>query len=167
MDRRRFTLGALVSGSGLVMAGSVMGTEEAGGGVVGLKRFEVGLPVEIELESEAVEWRGNAYRLLNLKEIVFALDEEERRLTAEITGGVTMFDDVDYDVSAAVFDRQGVLLGAARAVCEVQRLWVGVVLNGETKVWLDFGVSNRYAEAERFVLSISERDVLTPDDWQE
>jgi len=92
--------------------------------------------------------------------------DKSNRLTAELQGGVTMFDDVDYDVSGAVFDAAGQLLGSARAQCKVQRAWAGKVAMKAQAVSLDFGVSLDYARAAAFAVCISNRKVLTPDDWQ-
>ncbi len=81
--------------------------------------------------------------------------------------GLTEFDDVDYDISGAVFDAAGQLLGSARAQCKVQRMWAGGgVERGARTITLDFGVSLDYAHASAFAVSVSNRRVLAPDAWQ-
>ncbi len=120
----------------------------------------------ISLQSTPVPWRGNDYHLLQFGKINFDLDRDTGHLTAELRGGATSFDNVDYDISAAVFGSQGQLLGTARAQQNVQRMWLGKTMLTFITVSLDFGSSLDYASAKKFQLSISNRKVLTPDDWQ-
>ena len=87
-------------------------------------------------------------------------------LKADIQAGVTGFDDVDYDISGAVFDAAGQMLGTARAQCKVKRIWAGNVGMMAQTIRLDFGVSLDYTRAAAFSVSISNRKVLTPDEWQ-
>ncbi|GEM_PF-5255552 len=122
--------------------------------------------IPLSLQSAPVQWHGSAYHLLQLGSIRFTLDRETGRLTAEVKGGVTSFDNVDYIVGAAVFGGDGQLLGTARAEQKIQRDWLGKVLQSSATVTLDFGSSLDYANAKTFQLSISNRKVLTPDDWQ-
>ena len=79
---------------------------------------------------------------------------------------MTEFDNVDYDISAAVFDAAGQMLGSARAQCKVQRMWAGNVCRTGRTITLDFGISSDYTRAAAFAVSVSNRKVLTPDDWQ-
>jgi hypothetical protein len=120
----------------------------------------------LNIQSEAVEWKGYAYHLVKLGSVRFNLDKKTDHLTADIKAGVTSFDNVDYDISAAVFDTTGRMLGAARAECHVQREWLGRVLTSSETISLDFGRSLDYASATGFMLSVSKRKVLTPEDWQ-
>ena len=109
---------------------------------------------------------GNTYNLVSLSSIRFELDKQTSRLKADVEACEFYFDNVDYDVSAAVFDATGKLLGTARARCTLVRMWLGKVVSGADTLGLDFGVSLDYAQATTFMLSISKRKVLTPDDWQ-
>jgi hypothetical protein len=45
-------------------------------------------------------------------------------------------------------------------------MWAGGVETMAQTITLDFGVSLDYARAVAFVVSISNRKVLTPDEWQ-
>jgi len=87
-------------------------------------------------------------------------------LKADIQAGVTGFDDVDYDISGAVFDAAGQMLGTARAQCKVKRMWAGNVFMSPQTIRLDFGVSLDYTRAAAFAVSVSNRKVLTPDEWE-
>jgi hypothetical protein len=127
-------------------------------------RFGTAIPVTVQ--SEGVEWKGFTYHLVELGSVQFNLDKKTAHLTAEIRAGLTSFDDVDYDVSAAVFDAAGQMLGAARTICHVDRLWLGKVLRTSQTITLDFGRSLDYPGATGFMLTVSKRKVLTPDDWQ-
>jgi hypothetical protein len=117
------------------------------------------------VQSAGVEWKGTTFHLVGFHSITFGLDKSDH-LTAELQGGVTGFDNVDYDINGAVFDAAGQLLGSARAQCKVQRLWAGNVLSAAQTITLDFGVSLDYVRATAFAVSISNRKVLIPDDWQ-
>jgi hypothetical protein len=127
--------------------------------------LKFGRSIPLAVQSAGVEWRGNTYHLLGLGSIQFNLDKRTSRLKAEIAAGVTGFDDVNYDVSAAVFDATGALLGAARTRCRVHSMWAGMVASGPQTIDLDFGVSLDYANAATFMVSISKRKVMTPDQW--
>jgi hypothetical protein len=135
------------------------------GAVTNLIPLKLGSSIPLAVRSAGVEWKGNTFHLVSLGAITLDLDKGDR-LTAEIQGGVTMFDDVDYDISGAVFDAAGQMLGSARAQCKVRRMWAGKVEMRAQTITLDFGVSLDYARAVAFVVSISNRKVLTPDEWQ-
>ena len=102
---------------------------------------------------------------MRLGSITFDLDKNDS-LKADIQAGVTGFDDVDYDISGAVFDAAGQMLGTARAQCKVKRMWAGKVAMRAQTIRLDFGVSLDYTRAASFMISVSNRKVLTPDEWQ-
>jgi hypothetical protein len=128
--------------------------------------LEFGRKLLLSLQSHPVEWRSNTYRLVSLGSIRFELDRETGRLKADVQGSTTSFDDVNYDVSAAVFNASGTLLGTARSECKVQRVWLGNVLTTQITLTLDFGSSLDYASAAGYAVNINRRKVLTPDEWQ-
>jgi hypothetical protein len=121
--------------------------------------------IPLAVQSAGVEWRGGVYRLVELRSIRFELNQRTARLKAEIKAGVRTFDNVDYDVSVAVFDATGKLLGADRAVCSVPRIMHGRSTVLDRTINLDFGVSLDYSRAAAFMVGVSKRKVLTPDDW--
>jgi hypothetical protein len=162
-------ISSLAIGSGFMIAAPVPPQNEtkkheaAPAAAIPLK---LGRSVPLRIQSSGVEWGGSTFHLVSLGSIQFALDKQTSRLKADIKAGVTEFDDVDYDVSAAVFDATGKLLGAARSRCGVQRVWAGTVFATSRTINLDFGVSLDYGQAASFMVSISKRKVLTPSDWQ-
>lgn len=123
-------------------------------------------PTHLAIMSPGVAWRGHAHHLLTLGRASFDIDQESR-LTATIDAAVLTFDDVTYDVHAAVFDGDGRLLGTARVECDIDRVWLRTYLTTWETLALDFGVSANYDEARWAAFAISERTVLTPDDWQD
>jgi hypothetical protein len=137
-----------------------------GSSTAGAIPLEFGKAIPIRVQSAPVTWRGNSFRLVSANSIRFDFDPASGRLKAELRAGLTTFDDVDYDISVAVFDVKGSLLGVARSECQVQRMWTGIVGVEARKVPFDFGISLDYAQARNFMLSISQRKVLTPDEWQ-
>lgn len=128
--------------------------------------FAPGKPIEIDVRSTGVTWNGGIFHLVRLGHIEFSLDRHAGTLTAEARGGITTFDEVNYDVSAAVFDESGVLLGTARAACEVPRESLGKCLTMPVTLPLDFGTSLDFVFAKSFEVAVSNRRVLTPDEWQ-
>ena len=110
-------LGSLAIGSGFVVAApepppnGTKKQEASPGPTIPLK---LGRSIPLAIQSAGVEWRGNTYHLLSLGSIQFELDKPSSRLKADIKAGIAGFDNVDYDVSVAVFDATGKLLGAAR-----------------------------------------------------
>jgi hypothetical protein len=135
------------------------------GAVTNLVPLKFGSSVPLAVQSAGVAWKGYTFHLVRLNSIRFDLDKSDR-LTAEIQAGVTEFDNVDYDISGAVFDAAGQMLGTARAQCKVQRMWAGNVRMTAQTVKLDFGVSLDYTGAVAFAVGVSNRKVLTPDEWQ-
>ena len=127
--------------------------------------LKLGASIPLSVQSAGVTWKGYTYHLVNLGSIKSCLDKNEC-LKADIQAGVTLFDNVNYDISAAVFDDAGQMLGSARAQCEVQRIWTGNVKSTARTITLDFGVSSDYTRAATCAVSVSNRKVLTPDDWQ-
>jgi hypothetical protein len=51
-------------------------------------------------------------------------------------------------------------------VCHVQRLWLGKVMTMAQRINLDFGRSLDYPKAASFMIAVSKRKVMTPDEWQ-
>jgi hypothetical protein len=134
-------------------------------GVTNLVPLKLGSSIPLAVQSPGVAWKGNTFHLVRLGSITFDLDKNAC-LKADIQAGLTEFDDVDYDISGAVFDAAGQMLGTARAQCKVNRMWAG---NGERTgrtIRLDFGVSLDYTRAAAFAVSVSNRKVLTPDQWE-
>ena len=124
-----------------------------------------GVSIPLAVQSAGVEWNGTIYHLVKLDSIRFDLDSTDH-LKAYIQAEVTTFDDVNYDVSAAVFDAAGQLLGTARTQCKVERIWLGDVLHSARTIGTDFGVSLDYPRATTFMISVSKRKVLAPEEWQ-
>jgi len=135
------------------------------GVVTNLVPLKLGSSIPLAVQSPGVAWKGNTFQLVRLGSITFDLDKNDS-LKADIQAGVTEFDNVDYDVSGAVFDTAGQMLGTARAQCKVQRMWAGEVEVSAQTIRLDFGVSLDYTRAAAFAVSVSNRKVLTPDQWQ-
>ena len=140
-------------------------TERRPVAVMNLVPLKLGSPIPLAIQSPGVAWKGNTFHLVRLGSITFDLDKNDS-LKADIQAGVTSFDDVDYDISGAVFDAAGHMLGTARAQCKVQRMWAGEVEVSAQTIRLDFGVSLDYTRAAAFAVSVSNRKVLTPDEWQ-
>ena len=126
--------------------------------------LKLGSKIPLSVQSSGVVWKGYTNHLVRLGWIKFELDKSDR-LKADILTQTTTFDNVDYDISGAVFDATGQLLGSARAQCKVYINWSIIPATSTETVTLDFGVSLDYTRAAAFMLSISNRKVLTPDDW--
>ena len=127
--------------------------------------LELGRSIPLAVQSPSIEWKSKTFHLVTLGSIQFKLDKTDL-LKADIQAGVMTFDDVVYDISVAVFDATKQLLGTARAQCKVERVWLSYVLASPRTLSLDFGVSLDYARATAFMVSVSKRKVLTPDEWQ-
>lgn len=162
MDRRK----ALASLAGLTGAVAVPAAAEGAAPVIpGAYRFTAtSREIPVSVSSHPVRWRDQDYRLVHIAEAQFSISATGR-LTGIVSAGVNTFDNVDYDVHCAVFDAQGRLLGTASTVCSVPRIWVGTLGVSPVKLQLDFGVSEAYKRGEWFTLGITERKVLTPDQW--
>ena len=131
---------------------------------VATKELAIDKALKVEVKSSPVEHQGRTYHLIDLHDVRFKLDEQGH-LSAKASGTITSFDNVNYRIHAAVFDRKGQLVGTASADVEVPRLWVGYVVRGNREIALDFGISTNYAGATSFTIAVSQRNVLTPDQW--
>lgn len=60
-------------------------------------------PIAISVESAGVSWRGATYHLARVGQIRFSLDRDAALLTAKLHAAVMTFDEVDYEISGAVF----------------------------------------------------------------
>ena len=138
---------------------------EFAAGVPNIVPLKAGASIPLAVQSPGVAWKGNTFHLVRLGSITFDLDKNDS-LKADIQAGLTEFDNVDYDICGAVFDAAGQMLGTARAQCKVQRMWAGGVEVSAQTIRLDFGVSLDYTRAAAFAVSVSNRKVLTPDEWQ-
>ena len=159
--------GALVGAAILLAAASGPPVGEISNRTAVATPMKMGEKIPLSMTSPAVEWKQNTFHLVRLGSIAFTLDEATGHLKAEVESATTSFDDVVYDVSAAVFDEAGQLLGTARAQVKVQRVWLGKVFAmSHEPLSLDFGLSLDYSRAKTFMIGINKRKVLTPDDWQ-
>jgi hypothetical protein len=127
--------------------------------------FELGRPIRLTIQSPAAEWRGQPIHLVDLKSIQFELDKQTSHLTADIKADVRTFDNVAYDISVAVLDANGRLLGTSRGCCNVQRIFEGKSTILPQTVGLDFGISLDYVHAATFMVGISNRKIVTPEEW--
>lgn len=124
-----------------------------------------GKTIPIRVSSAPVRWKGSDYRLVQIGEVSFHRSALGR-VTALLSAGVLTFDNVEYEIHSALFDQAGKLLGTAHTLCPVTRVWAGLPGTTPEKLSLDFGISKAYERAEWFTVSITEREVLTPDQWQ-
>ena len=127
--------------------------------------FLTGRSVAVSAQSAPVRWRGEDYRLVRVGEARF-FRSPLQRVTASLKASVLTFDNVEYEVHAALYDERGSLLGTARALCPVSRMWAGTAGITPVELHLDFGISKAYERAQWLTVGITERDVLTPDQWQ-
>ena len=149
---------AVATAAGLALVFTAQGqskgkSQKADASRAGLLPLELGRKIPLNTESHPVQWRTNTYHLVRLGSIQFELDKDSSRLQAQIQASTTSFDNVDYDISAAVFDASGALLGTGRADCNVQRVWLGALLTSVPKLTLDFGTSLDYGSASSFMIS--------------
>lgn len=127
--------------------------------------LRTGEPIDLNVESQGVAWQGHTYNLVRLGAVRLRLTEDAH-LMATVGAAVTTFDNVDYTLHAAAFDRANRLLGTAQAPVHVDRIWLGKVLREQRELKLDFGVSKAYRDLGYVTFTLSERDVQTPDQWQ-
>jgi hypothetical protein len=127
--------------------------------------YRTGKPIPLRVSSAPVHWRGSDYVLVQIGEASFHTSPLGR-VTALLSAGVLTFDNVEYEVHAALFDQGGKLLGTAQTLCPVTRIWAGVPGITSRKLTLDFGISKAYERAAWFTVSATEPEVLTPDQWQ-
>jgi hypothetical protein len=110
-----------------------------------------------------VRW-GYMYKM---KDIEPELKLEIRQgpfLRATLSAAVVQYSGVDYQISGAVFDASGKLLGVASAVEKVQYIRLGYMPTIFRKIELEFGASQAYRHAAFAVFSVSDPAVPKPPD---
>lgn len=165
MDRRTFAFASVAASS--VMA---FGRDEEASktkSTASFEEFRFGEAVEFELKSSPAKWQGGDVHLICLNRFTFSFDSKIGQLTAGAKGSLLTFDNVDYTISVTVFAADGAMLGSSTAVCAVPRVWRGVYLQQPVDLTLDFGISNKFEHATKFMACISDRTVLNPDQWQD
>ncbi|MCA9127630.1 MAG: hypothetical protein KDB22_11115 [Planctomycetales bacterium] len=175
MKRRKLIFAALTAGATSAIKTRVYGSDTKVLSVGDVedrvdskpRSFEFNKPLQFNLNSATKRWKEDDVVLVRLGEITFSYAPDTRALDAKLVGTILTFDKVDYDISVVVFDKNDRMLGAAKGVCEVPRVWYGRCGLQSITIDLDFGSSNAFRDAKSFRASISDRDVLTPDDWQD
>ena len=169
MYRRTFALGSIAACTMPVFQTSTNGHDHATSAAPSpavSQEFRFDEAVDFELKSTPVKWQGGQIHLLSLNRFTFSWDAKTCWLTANAKGKLFTFDNVDYTVGVAVFAADGSMLGSATVECHVPRIWLGVYGQQPVDLALDFGISNNYSHAAKFQACISDRTVLTPDQWQ-
>jgi hypothetical protein len=85
-------------------------------------------------------------------------------LRVTVKAGVAQYNDVDYQVSCAVFDKKGLLLGAATHTEHVKYIRLGYMPTLFREIVFDFGASRGFADAAYAVFSVSDPTVPVPPD---
>jgi hypothetical protein len=124
-------------------------------------RLNWGQPIEVRARSNPIKSDGHDIYIVHVGKATFDLGGDSR-LTARLRAGVVQMARVDYWISAAVFDAEGRLLGAASHKEEVQRIMLGRVVTAFREISLDFGISKGYARAAFATIAVSERDLPDP-----
>ncbi len=126
--------------------------------IPGAVPLTIGTPVTIQngLQSAPITVENRDVTIVRLGQGRFSLDDQSR-LTASFNVAVSHCTNTEYWIHAAVFDRNGKLLGTSShriAVSDI-RLPVSPCIIHELE--FDFGVSARFGVATQLALSIGER----------
>ena len=162
MDRRTFAIASIAT-CALPTIGVGKDTSDKSDS---LHDFRFGETKNLEIKSTPVKWQGGDVHLLTLGKFEFSLDRNSNWLSARVNGSLLTFDNIDYTIGIAVFRADGTMLGVSTVICHVPRIWLGVYAKQPVDLKLDFGVSNNYPNGSKFKATISDRTVLTPDQWQ-
>ena len=112
MNRRRALASLASAAGGVVLAAGVGRADEPKPPVPGAVPFSPGGEVKIGVRSSPVKVNDADLSLIYIGGGAFQLDGESR-LTAVLEAGVAQYAKVEYQISAAVFDAAGRLLGTA------------------------------------------------------
>ena len=165
MDRRNFAFASVAAGS--VLAFGRDDESRKSKLTAGFEEFRFGEAVELNLKSAPARWQGGDVHLICLNRLAFSFDSKIAHLTAKAKGSLLTFDNIDYNFSVVVFAADGSMLGSSTVVCSVPRIWLGVYGQQPVDLTLDFGISNKFEHATKFMACISDRTVLSPDQWQD
>ena len=161
MNRRRAIAGLVGAAGGVVVAAGVGRADGPKPPIPGAVPFTPGKEVKIGLSSSPVKVNDTDLHLIFIGSGTFRLDKESR-LTAVLKAGVAQYAKVEYQISAAVFDAAGALLGAAGHKEAVEYIREGRWPTVAREIGLDFGVSKAFKDAAFVVVAISDRDVPKP-----
>lgn len=117
-----------------------------------------GQATEVGARSNPIKGGKHDIHIITIQSAKFDLDSDSR-LTVTLRAMIVQHAQVDYWISAAVFDAEGRLLGAASHKEAVRRVMLGRVGMTTRDIALDFGLSNGYGRAAFATVAVGERDV--------
>jgi hypothetical protein len=125
--------------------------------------FKLGFPFAIDQASPPVSDQEDAINIIRLESGILHLDENDR-LVGKIHAHVFQYNNVNLDVSFAVFDENSELLGVARHTEIVRKIYISTMM-GTTDDWtIDFGRSKGFRRAS--TLAVAFQDVPVPDPFK-
>ena len=140
-------------------------TERRAVAVPNIEPLKLGASIPLSVQSAGVTWKGDTFHLVHLGSIKFDLDKSDR-LKADIQAGVTEFDNVDYDIAPLYLMARDRCWGAHALSAKCSGCGPEKSTTTARTITLDFGISSDYTCAAAFAVSVSNRKVLTPDDWE-
>ena len=114
-------------------------------------------PCEINMGSPLMKYRDRDVSAVRVGGAVFTLSGTH--LTAKLSGGINMVGTRDYEMHAAVFDGDGILLATDRITVNVRPSISSPQLAFESFDF-DFGESHAFRDAKWFVVTFSHPDPM-------
>jgi hypothetical protein len=155
MNRRHALAGLAAAASGVAFAPVPRPV------IPGAIPLTLGNAIKIAARSSPVKVGKADLHIIRIGTGTFDLDKDAR-LTAKLKAGVTQFAEVEYWISAAVFDKAGKLLGTAQHKEKVQYIRLGAILTLSRDIELDFGISRAFKDAALVAVAISQPEVPGP-----
>jgi len=129
--------------------------------VPGAIPVELGKEFQLYRQSAPVLASGRELHLISLGKGTLELDPSGR-MTAKVKAAVKQYAEVDYWLSLAAFDAEGLLLGAATHKEAIRYIRLGVMPTLLPELEFDFGISKSFTKVAWLSAAISDRDVPMP-----
>ncbi|MCD0459581.1 hypothetical protein LOC72_08845 [Roseiconus lacunae] len=128
-----------------------------------LHKFLLGSPFNINRASPPITYREQPINIIRLDSGTLHLDANDR-LVGKIHAHVAQYNDINLDVSFAVFDENTELLGTARHTEVVRKVYISAMM-ATTENWIiDFGRSKTFHNASK--LAVAFHDVPVPNPFE-
>jgi hypothetical protein len=161
MINRRNALSALAGIAAMPCLADAGATTDDPPPVKGAFKLKMGHPLEILARSNPVKGKDRDAYVITIEKVTFDVAGDSR-LTAKLFTMIVQMAQVDYWISAAVYDAKGKLHGAASHMEAVKRVMLGRVVMATRDITLDFGISKGFARAAFATVVVGERDVPIP-----
>ena len=158
MQRRFLSTGFATSAASTTLFSRQMLAREIGLKMSNTIDVEINREFTIHVASPQLQLESSKPSLVYLESGILTADKHDR-LTATISATIKTYSNVEYRISAALFDDQNSLLGSATNQISIKYVRLGRMGMTYRDIEFDFGCSRTYRNVSRLMLAFNDVDV--------